>query len=76
MPEAALAREAEICFGGISVVTNHAAGITEKKMKAKDVVEVMSAMTIKLKELLKEIFYAIPFERKCSCKNTLNEASV
>lgn len=76
MPEAALARETEICFGGISVVTNHAAGMTEKKMKAKDVVEVMRATTIKLKELLKDIFYTIPFERKCSCKNTLNEASV
>ena len=31
MPEASLAREAEICYAGISVVTNYAAGITGNK---------------------------------------------
>lgn len=76
MPEAALARETEMCFGVISVVTNYAAGITEKKMKAKDVIEVMRATTTRLKEIIKEIFRTIPIERKCACKNFLNEATV
>jgi len=76
MPEAVLAREVEICYGSIAVVTNYAAGITDKSMRVKEVVEVMRTNTMKLKDFLKEIFYAIPFERKCACKNAISEATV
>jgi len=76
MPEAVLAREAEICFGGISIVTNYAAGIKEKSLRAKEVVEVMETTAIKLKVFLKEILCVIPQERTCACGNVLNEATV
>jgi 5'-methylthioadenosine phosphorylase len=76
MPEAALAREVEICFGGIAVVTNYAAGVKKKSLRAKEVVEVMNATTMKLKAFLKEILNAILQKRTCTCKNVLNEATV
>ena len=76
MPEASLAREAEICFGGISVVTNYAAGIKERSLRAKEVVEVMNATTVKLKVFLREILHSIPKERTCACRNVLREATV
>jgi len=76
MPEAALARETEICFGGIAVVTNYAAGIMEKRLRAKEVVEVMNATALKLKDFLREILCAIPQERTCACRNALSEATV
>jgi 5'-methylthioadenosine phosphorylase len=76
MPEAALAREAEVCFGGISVVTNYAAGVKEKRMIANEVGEVMKAVMVNLGAFLEEILHAIPHERACDCKNALNEAMV
>lgn len=76
MPEAALAREVEICYSGITVVTNYAAGIVKGSLRAKEVIEVMRAITIKLRELLKEILLTIPVERKCACKGNLSEATV
>jgi 5'-methylthioadenosine phosphorylase len=76
MPEAALAREAEVCFGGISVVTNYAAGIKKQSLKAKEVGEVMNAILMKLGAFLEAILHAIPNKRTCNCKNALNEAMV
>jgi 5'-methylthioadenosine phosphorylase len=76
MPEAALAREAGICFSAITVITNYAAGITKKRLRAREVIEVMQKTTLKLKELLKELFKNIPVERQCTCKEALKEAMV
>lgn len=76
MPEAALAREAEICYAGIAVVTNYAPGVVEKKLTATEVVEVMHKTSGRLKELLKEALILIPNERRCSCKDALKEAKV
>jgi 5'-methylthioadenosine phosphorylase len=76
MPEAALAREAEICVGGVSIVTNYAAGIKGKRLRAKEVVEVMNATTMKINGFLKEILCRIPQKRTCACKNILSEATV
>ena len=74
MPEASLAREAEICYTGIAVVTNYAAGITAKKLTATEVVETMNKTSIFLKTLLKETFNLIPKERSCACKTALKDA--
>ena len=74
MPEAALAREVELCFGGISVVTNYAAGVKEESLRAKEVGEVMKAVMVNLGAFLEAILHAIPHERTCDCKNALKEA--
>ncbi len=76
MPEAALAREQEICYSGISVVANYAAGISRKKLTTKEVIETMGASTEKLKRLLKETFELIRKKGKCSCHEALNEAKI
>jgi 5'-methylthioinosine phosphorylase len=74
MPEASLARELEICFGGISVITNYAAGISESRLTATEVVETMQSATEKIKLLLKT-FFSIDFgDPVCSCKGTLRQA--
>jgi 5'-methylthioadenosine phosphorylase len=74
MPEASLAREAELCYVGIGVVTNYAAGIIKKRLTTTEVLEVMKMTTGRLKEVLKEAFKLIPVERKCACKEALKEA--
>jgi 5'-methylthioadenosine phosphorylase len=74
MPEASLAREAEICYAGIAVVTNCAAGLTAERLTATEVIETMNKTSILLKTLLKETFNLIPKERSCACKNALKDA--
>jgi len=76
MPEASLARELEICYSGISVVANYAAGITKRKLTTKEVIDEMSASTEKIKKLLKQTFKIIPKQRKCSCKEALKNAKI
>jgi 5'-methylthioadenosine phosphorylase len=76
MPEAALARELEICFAGISVITNFAAGLAGKKLTTSEVVENMQAATERLKKLLQTLFglqFSVPL---CSCGQTLKEAKM
>lgn len=76
MPEAALAREAKVCYAGIAVVTNYAAGITAKTLTAKEVIEVMDKTSKNLKKLLMEICRLMPQEKSCNCMNALEGAKV
>ena len=74
MPEASLSREAALCYAGICVVTNYAAGITGKRLTTTEVIETMKETAGRLKDLLKETLTLISSERKCSCKDALKEA--
>ena len=76
MPEASLAREAELCYAGVSVVTNFAAGMSGKKLTVTEVISTMNISAIHLKTLLKETFHLIPAKRGCACKESLREAKV
>lgn len=76
MPEAALARELEICYSGLSVVANYAAGISRKKLTVSEVMEAMGDANEKIKLLLKEAFRLIPDERGCLCKDALDQARI
>jgi 5'-methylthioadenosine phosphorylase len=76
MPEAVLAREAEICYGGIAIVTNYAAGIVDKKLTAKEVIEEMNKATGQTRKLLKAALSSIPSRRGCACHEALREAKV
>lgn len=76
MPEASLARELEICISGISVVTNHAAGISESKLTTTEVVETMKQSIDRIKSLLKEVIRHIPPARACPCKDALKDSEL
>jgi 5'-methylthioadenosine phosphorylase len=76
MPEASLARELEICYSGLSVVANYAAGISKTKLTVAEVMTAMKDATENIKRLLKEAFAVIPDKRRCQCKNALKDAKV
>lgn len=76
MPEASLARELEICYSGLSVVANYAAGISKRKLTVAEVMEAMKATTEHIKRLLSETFLLIPDERRCACSEALKEAKI
>lgn len=75
MPEAVLAREAELCLAGITVVTNYAAGISEQPLSASEVISGMKDSMETLKLLVSEAVSLIRTMRKCPCKHALRDAS-
>jgi len=74
MPEAALGRELEICFAGVAVVTNRAAGIAEGMLTATEVVAVMQAAAEQIRMVLKAFFSRDLVKRACTCDSTLKNA--
>jgi len=76
MPEASLAREVEICYSGISVVANYAAGISKNRLTVSEVMLAMRSSTEKLKLLLKEAFPLISDKINCTCGKTLADAKI
>jgi 5'-methylthioadenosine phosphorylase len=76
MPEASLARESEICYSGLTVVANFAAGLSKKKLTTAEVMQAMKASTEKIKRLLKETIKICREETFCSCQDALKEAKI
>lgn len=76
MPEAALARELGMCFSGISVVTNYAAGLTGRKLTTKEVLVTMDRSKEIIKAILKETIRCIPADRTCTCKSALEDTKM
>jgi len=76
MPEAALARELELCYAAIAVSANWAAGITDEKLSAVEVVETIRAAEEQINHLLSGALGRIPQKRECDCKSALKGAKV
>jgi 5'-methylthioadenosine phosphorylase len=74
MPEASLARELELCFGLISVVTNYAAGISGKPLTVTEVIEVMKRSKGSIWRILERLLQMLPAHRDCECSKALKEA--
>ena len=72
--EAVLARELEICYAPICVVTNYAAGI-QKKLTVSEVLEVMEKKREAIKNLVLEALKKVPEKRRCPCSRALEDAS-
>ncbi len=79
-PEVILARELEMCYVNIGVVTDYDVGIVAEgsiePVSQEMVVKVFNANIGKLKELIKFIVENTPKERHCDCRNSLKGARV
>ncbi|HOG53546.1 MAG TPA: S-methyl-5'-thioinosine phosphorylase [Bacillota bacterium] len=73
VPEIVLAREAEICYGGICVVTNFPAGIAKQKLTHGEVNEMMAKVNKPLKEVIADAIINMPEEHTCKCGEALDE---
>lgn len=74
-PEAVLARELELCYTGIALITDYDAGIEGvDPVQASEVIRVFKESNELLRELLLRMVRSIPAERDCSCGNALEGA--
>ena len=76
VPEAFLARELEICYATLSVVTNWAAGIAKHRLTAEEVVIMFKRKIEIVKKVFIKAIELIPDERQCPCKSALEKAIV
>lgn len=76
MPEAALARELEICYAAVAVITNFAAGISGKKLTTTEVMETMRACFDRV-NLLLQAFLGLTFlDPVCGCRQALKDSRI
>ncbi len=76
MPEASLARELEICYAALSVVTNAAAGISKGRLTAKEVIDTMKQSINHVRDIIDTLITNCKSERSCQCVNALKDAFV
>ncbi len=75
-PECYLARELEICYCNISLITDHDAGAEGAEPVTNDeVVRVFNENNSKVKELLYKMIPSLPQARDCACSSALDGAS-
>lgn len=79
-PEAALARELEMCFCAIALATDYDAGISDKEnikpVTSDEFISVFKENIEKAKNLLYKMIKNWPKERKCECGKALEGARV
>ncbi len=73
VPEVVLAREAEMCYATISMVTNFAAGISPTPLTHAEVLETMEANTDNLKQLVMKAIDLMDTKQSCLCGSALKE---
>jgi len=77
-PEVALAKELEMCYLNISLVTDYDAGLKNQPniapVSAQEISQVFKQNNEKLKQLILEIIASLPNERTCSCHESLKTA--
>lgn len=77
-PEVVLARELQICYLNISLVTDYDVGLKGrqdiKSVTAREVLKVFKKNNEKVKELILEMIKNMPQKRNCKCEKALQEA--
>lgn len=67
VPEVVLAKEAELCYATVCMVTNYAAGISETPLTHEEVVQEMANNVHKIRSLFFEFIARSSEERTCRC---------
>ncbi|MHB9094432.1 MAG: S-methyl-5'-thioadenosine phosphorylase [Eubacteriales bacterium] len=73
VPEVVLAREAEMCYVTIAMVTNFAAGISPTPLTHAEVLDAIRKNNENLKKLIIRTIEEMPQQRDCACQNALKE---
>lgn len=73
VPEVVLAREAEMCYVTVSMVTNYAAGISKLPLTHAEVLDTMQSNTENIKKLVMLAIKLLDTTADCSCRHALKE---
>ena len=75
-PECVLARELELCYANISLITDYDVGVegVAGPVTADEIVRVFNRNNARLRELLHALIPRIPLTRGCTCGRALEGA--
>ncbi|BDZ69387.1 S-methyl-5'-thioadenosine phosphorylase [Methanobacterium ferruginis] len=76
LPEVVLARELEMCYATICMVSNYAASVSPEKVTIDEVFEVVEEKKKELIHLMYNSIVNIPEERDCPCSFALEGAEI
>lgn len=72
VPEVVLAREAEICYATVAIVTNYAAGISENQLTHQEVLERMDMSSASIYTLFSKAIRITDKNNLCSCQTAVS----
>lgn len=75
LPEVVLAREREMCYNSICIVSNYASGISENNLTIDEVFEMVAQKEVELLELIYN-FIKNAADDDCMCRHALDGAEV
>jgi 5'-methylthioadenosine phosphorylase len=79
-PEVALARELEMCYVNVSLITDYDSGLegdpNVKPVSAADVVQLFASNNARVRDLILRLIPQIPAERTCPCATAMKGAVV
>jgi 5'-methylthioadenosine phosphorylase len=73
VPEVVLAREQEICYASVAMVTNYCSGISKHPLTHKEVMDVMKANIEHVRRIFFQVISASDGNRDCACPQALHE---
>ena len=76
MAEAKLAREVEICFSTLAMVTDYDCWHTSENVTVDIIIQNLMKNTEMAKRIIKEVARSIPERRNCSCGSSLKDAII
>ena len=76
LPEVTLAREREMCYNSICIVSNYASGISESNLTIDEVFEMVKEKEVELLDLIYNFIKNMDDEADCSCNHALDGAEV
>ena len=79
-PEVILARELELCYANVSLITDFDVGLEGREdvptVSVEEVIRVFQANNERLKDVLTRLIPKIPTERDCGCGQALQGAVI
>ena len=76
LPEVTLARERQMCYNSICIVSNYASGISEDNLTIDEVFEMISQKEVELLELIYNFIKNVDEDSDCACHHALDGAEV
>jgi len=76
LPEAVLARELEMCYASLCLVSNYAASISPSKLTITEVLEIMDEKKHELIDIIDAAIRDLKMEQPCPCPDALRGADI
>ena len=76
LPEVTLAREREMCYNSVCIVSNYASGISDDNLTIDEVFEMVSQKEAELLDLIYRFIENVDDESDCACRHALDGAEV